>query len=66
VIVRHDVRVKNQVAGLSVAYYFYRQVIHQSLTGGSALGITHLHQPSLFWQRRVKEMAALLSGGASF
>jgi len=39
VIVRHDVRVKNQVAGLSVAYYFYREAIHQSLMGGSALGI---------------------------
>jgi hypothetical protein len=40
VIVRLDVRVKNQVAGLSVAYYFYREVIHQSLMGGSALGIS--------------------------
>jgi len=40
VIVHHDVGVKNQVAGLSVAHYFYREVIHQSLMGGSALGIS--------------------------
>ena len=67
VIVRHDVRVKNQVAGLSVAYYSYRQSNPSKFDGWEcAVTLTELHQPSLFWQRGLKRMAALVSGGSSF